>query len=363
MPRSKISQLAAAAALTGAELVEVVQSGGNKQTTTQAIANLGGGSADGPQAANTVKAGPTSGPAAPPAYRVLVVNDLPNIPFSKIISGTIPANTTVNTNDKTFQLLVPDDGFIIGEVLLELGQSFGFRLRNSIAAEPTKFVELLFYEGNAEFRDTRTIKKGYEVADSSYGSGYTDKSYLHRLYADNRYALLYRAKSATYLTNSLTAGDAVNIAAVANSLRTCPLVITKPITFTQIDSCVNGAVGGTTYRLALYTDLNGYPDAIVAGSDNAAYDSSSTGTKASGAVSIALTPGLYHIAYNSNGGPLLAGWSNVSQPQVLGISSITSGSTPNVSWMVNTAYGAMPATFPVGATLLAANAVKIGLLI
>jgi hypothetical protein len=40
----KISELTAAGALTGAELVEVVQSGSNKKTTAQAIADLGSGS-------------------------------------------------------------------------------------------------------------------------------------------------------------------------------------------------------------------------------------------------------------------------------------------------------------------------------
>lgn len=39
----KISELTAASSLTGAELVEVVQGGVNKQTTTQNIADLGGG--------------------------------------------------------------------------------------------------------------------------------------------------------------------------------------------------------------------------------------------------------------------------------------------------------------------------------
>lgn len=41
MPNKKISELSAAGALTGAELVEAVQSGQNVKTTTQDIANLG----------------------------------------------------------------------------------------------------------------------------------------------------------------------------------------------------------------------------------------------------------------------------------------------------------------------------------
>lgn len=45
MPDAKISELPAATAPTGVELIEIVQGGVNKQTTTQDIANLGGGGA------------------------------------------------------------------------------------------------------------------------------------------------------------------------------------------------------------------------------------------------------------------------------------------------------------------------------
>lgn len=47
MANLKISELTAAGALTGAELVEAVQGGVNVQTTTQDIANLGGGGGSG----------------------------------------------------------------------------------------------------------------------------------------------------------------------------------------------------------------------------------------------------------------------------------------------------------------------------
>lgn len=47
MASKKISELTAAGALTGTELVEVVQGGVNKQTTTQDIADLGGGGGGG----------------------------------------------------------------------------------------------------------------------------------------------------------------------------------------------------------------------------------------------------------------------------------------------------------------------------
>lgn len=43
MPNKKITDLALASALSGTEPIEVVQGGANKQTTTQAIANLASG--------------------------------------------------------------------------------------------------------------------------------------------------------------------------------------------------------------------------------------------------------------------------------------------------------------------------------
>lgn len=53
----KISQMPAAAALTGAELVPVVQSGDNVKTTTQDIANLGGGGGGTPTISAVLTAG------------------------------------------------------------------------------------------------------------------------------------------------------------------------------------------------------------------------------------------------------------------------------------------------------------------
>lgn len=57
MANRKISELPASGALTGAELVELVQGGINKQTTTQDIADLGGGGVTSvvPDASETVK--------------------------------------------------------------------------------------------------------------------------------------------------------------------------------------------------------------------------------------------------------------------------------------------------------------------
>jgi hypothetical protein len=59
------------------------------------VGGTGGAPADGAQSANTVKAGPTSGGAAAPAYRVLERADMPVNTFRSYIVGAMPVNETV----------------------------------------------------------------------------------------------------------------------------------------------------------------------------------------------------------------------------------------------------------------------------
>jgi hypothetical protein len=96
MARKKISELPNAAALTGSELAEIVQSGANVQTTAQAIADLGSGAmtgaeittALGAQAATHFLGGPT------PAFRAVAIADLP-------FTGT-PSSSTYARGDGTW---------------------------------------------------------------------------------------------------------------------------------------------------------------------------------------------------------------------------------------------------------------------
>lgn len=81
MANRKISELTAAGALTGTELVEVVQGGVNKQTTTQDIADLGGGGGGGVTSVNG-DSGPTVN---------LNANDIPFTPAGTIIATDVQA--------------------------------------------------------------------------------------------------------------------------------------------------------------------------------------------------------------------------------------------------------------------------------
>lgn len=136
----------------------------------------------------------------------------------------------------------------------------------------------------------------------------------------------------------------------ANSMRAFPWFVSEPITFIEILSEVTTAQAATNYRLGIYTDNNGYPDALVAGTDAVEYSgSAAAAVRTSGAVSITLTPGKYWIVINSNGNPTLRSWPATILPTVGVLSTI--GAAPSIwGWTVTSTYGAMPSTFPAGAS-------------
>jgi len=160
-------------------------------------------------------------------------------------------------------------------------------------------------------------------------------------------------------------GAAQNYTAANGSLRAFPLVVSKAFTFTQIRIRVTTFAAGSKLRVGIYTD-NGssYPNALVSGSDTGEFDTDTpNGVKSSGTVSITLNPGLYWIATNSNGGPVLDGMTQYSCPAVIGVTDIVSAGTDHNRWLVASAYGAMPSTFPGGATSGSAAFPVVGLLV
>lgn len=66
-----------------------------KVATTAFVQTAVSGGGDGNQSANTVKAGPTSGGAAAPTYRSLVVNDIPSLTANKISDFDAQADSRI----------------------------------------------------------------------------------------------------------------------------------------------------------------------------------------------------------------------------------------------------------------------------
>ena len=90
--------------------------GPNTQTLTVSLAT---------QTANTVWAGPTTGPAAAPTFRALVAADVPNLDASKITTGVLPvarggtnSGTALNNN----RIMVSSGGAIVEAAALTNGQ-------------------------------------------------------------------------------------------------------------------------------------------------------------------------------------------------------------------------------------------------
>lgn len=72
-------------------------------------------------------------------------------------------------------------------------------------------MEFFMANNTCEFDDQRAAgsKKGIEVSDANLGVDYTDKSYIHRLYADNRYHRKTTAFITTFSINALASGSGV----------------------------------------------------------------------------------------------------------------------------------------------------------
>ena len=151
-------------------------------------------------------------------------------------------------------------------------------------------------------------------------------------------------------TNAVNATAATTGALSVNGLRACPFEVRKTTTFSTIYTETTSLAASSKYRVGIYTDSNGYPDALVTNSDVQEYDSGSNGVK-SGVFSsaIILTPGIYYFAINSNGTPglraLAAGGS-----RLIGLNASMGAGGLSSFWSASLAYGAMPPTFPAGAS-------------
>lgn len=67
----------------------------------------------GTKTANYIYAGPSSGNAAAPTFRALVTNDIPNLPGSKITSGTISADRLPKASSSVFGIIKSGTGLSI----------------------------------------------------------------------------------------------------------------------------------------------------------------------------------------------------------------------------------------------------------
>lgn len=163
------------------------------------------------------------------------------------------------------------------------------------------------------------------------------------------YGSLYVYRSGRFHSNNITAGSTTTQALAANTLRAWPFIVERPLTITEIVSEVTTFAGGTSYRIGLYTDNGAYPGSLVSGTDVGTYDSTANAVRSSGAISVSIVPGLYWIAFNSNGTPTMRAHAS-STIMSLGTASTLGANSFLTAVTVAEAYAAMPSTFTGGGT-------------
>lgn len=171
--------------------------------------------------------------------------------------------------------------------------------------------------------------------------------------AGNEYSFLsYRFSGLDY-SNQIVQLAPGTQALTANTLRTFPLVVTQQLTISQFRVQVSTLVAATSFRIGIYTSNNGYPNALIAGSDSLFDGAITTVQVATFPTAITLAPGLYWIAVIANGAPTLRAVPVGAVPNVLGLNPAMGTNSQYTGRTVNLTFQSLPLTHPGGATLLA----------
>jgi hypothetical protein len=157
------------------------------------------------------------------------------------------------------------------------------------------------------------------------------------------------------ITAAATQFTPTTVAQVANTLRAFPWEVKRSATINSIRSEVTTLLAATSYRLGIYSDTNSYPNALLTGSDAQVYDASiagiKTGTPTANFPIVAGT--LIWFVINANGAFSGRALPVSSVPNVLGSQGNLGSTSCFTGWSIAQAFGALPATFPAGAALLA----------
>ena len=142
-------------------------------------------------------------------------------------------------------------------------------------------------------------------------------------------------------------GGAATLAITANNLYAVPFLVQRTTTWDRIALQVTtGGIATTTARLGIYNDgTNLYPGTLVVDAGTVAVDS--TGVKAA-TISQQLQPGLYWLAFVSDGAPVIRRTGTVPWG-LLGVDG-TELTAQDALWTVAFTYAALPDPFTAGGT-------------
>jgi len=164
--------------------------------------------------------------------------------------------------------------------------------------------------------------------------------------------VLYRSGTGVSLAINELAITTTGLA--ANTLRAFPWEVRSPLRLSNVSSEVTTLAAATSYRLGIYADTGLlYPDSLIANSDASVYDSSVIGVKTAALASnINLSPGIYWLVVNASGAPVVRATPVGGITPLLGFNPAQGANSQRTCFTLAQTFGALPATFPAGATIL-----------
>ncbi|MGL4947073.1 MAG: hypothetical protein ACRC4X_05345 [Cetobacterium sp.] len=164
-------------------------------------------------------------------------------------------------------------------------------------------------------------------------------------------------RAGNYYSLALVQSAQATSTQAANIIRAWPWIVSKPVTFNEVRLEISTLVAATQVRVGIYNDTGLiYPGTLITGSDPGLFDSATTGVKTLAIPTpFLLQPNLYWLAVTSNGAPLCRSVAVAAIAPVLGVSNAMGTNGINTNYSVGQVFGALPATFPGGATTQSNN--------
>ncbi len=159
------------------------------------------------------------------------------------------------------------------------------------------------------------------------------------------------ARPQRYYTFSASDSTApTTLALTAGRLYAMPFLVSGTHTFVRIAIAVSTLSAGNA-RMGIYTNTTGdvYPNSLVAGTDVGEVATGTTGLKET-TISWSPTPGLYWLCVVAQATPTVRAVAVGSTIPILGMDATLAAAHGN-SWYVAMTYGALPGTYPGGATI------------
>ena len=162
---------------------------------------------------------------------------------------------------------------------------------------------------------------------------------------------LIGAQESWYAAGQQAAAATTTLTVTAGRMYAMPFYASRQQVLDRLAFNVTTQSSSQNARIGIYSTSGGislYPTSLVY--DSGSISTQGTGVKNNTAISITLTPGLYWFVLLCSSTPGVASYAATSGVPIFGLSNTLSGS-PQVGLYVAQAFGALPATFPSGATM------------